>query len=68
MPQDNISPLTVTSVLSVCALQASGFPITFFVFAEYWTRISLQTICERKCKLGALHIKTTLHKHHTNNQ
>lgn len=58
MPQDNISPFTVTSVLSVCALQASGFHITFVVFAEYWTRISLHTICERKCKLGALHMKT----------
>ena len=33
MPQDNISSLTVTPVLSVCALEASGFHITFAVFA-----------------------------------
>ena len=34
---------TVKSLLSVCALEASGFPFTL-VYAECWARIDFQTI------------------------
>lgn len=37
---------TVKSTLNVWILKASSFPL---VYAEYWTRIRFQTICDKSC-------------------
>ena len=38
--------VTVKSVLHVCALEAYIFHITKIVYAEYWTLIDFQCICD----------------------